>query len=235
MIKHIFYDLDGTLLPMDMDNFMNAYFKGICTKAAPYGYDPEKLVAAIWQGTKAMVLNDGSRTNEEAFWDYFKTTDLYREGDKKIFDEFYNNEFNNVSKVVVPDKRIPELIDFVKKAGFKQTLATNPIFPEIATRNRIKWAELDVNDFETFTAYEGSHFSKPNPKYYLEVCETVGADPKETLMVGNDVDEDMIAEKIGMKVFLITKYMLNKHNLDYSRYPRGDWDDLLEYIKHIND
>lgn len=235
MIKNIFYDLDGTLLPMDMDDFMNAYFKGLCTKAAPLGYVPDKLIDAVWKGTKAMVLNDGSVTNEEAFWKDFEKNEMYHKGDEAVFQAFYENEFNNVSKVVVPDDRIPRLIAAVKEMGFKQTLATNPIFPEIATRSRIKWAGLDENDFETFTAYENSHYCKPNPNYYLEVCKMVGANPEETLMVGNDVDEDMIAEKTGMKVFLITKYMLNKHNLDYSKYPQGDWDDLLEYIKHIND
>lgn len=235
MIKNIFYDLDGTLLPMDMDEFMKYYFGLISKKMAPYGYDPEALIANIWAGTKAMVANDGSMTNEEAFWVSF--TERMGRGleDKPLFEDYYRNEFNQARQVVHPDDRIPALIKTCKEMGFKQTLATNPLFPEIATRSRIKWADLDVSDFEGFTSYENSHFCKPNPQYYLEVCEMVGAKPEETLMVGNDVDEDMIAETLGMKVFLITKFMLNKHNKDIEAYPHGDWDDLLEYIRHIND
>ena len=232
MIKHIFYDLDGTLLPMDMDDFMSAYFRGICQKLVPHGYDPDALVKNIWAGTKAMVLNDGSKTNEDAFWNEF----IDKMGpssakDKEIFEEFYRVEFNEVRKVVRPDERIPALIKTCKEMGLIQTLATNPLFPEIATRNRIEWAGLDVNDFTMFTTYENSHYCKPNTDYYVEVMEKVGAKPEETLMVGNDVDEDMIAEKLGMKVFLITGFMLNKHEKDINLFPHGDWDDLMEYIK----
>ena len=68
MIKHVLFDLDGTLLPMDQDEFTTGYFKILCKKMLPYGYDPNILSGAIWKGTGAMVANDGSVTNEEAFW-----------------------------------------------------------------------------------------------------------------------------------------------------------------------
>ena len=56
-IKYVLFDLDGTLLPMDQDAFMKAYFGGLCKKLAPYGYNPDELISAIWQGTKMMVKN----------------------------------------------------------------------------------------------------------------------------------------------------------------------------------
>ena len=235
MIKNIFYDLDGTLLPMDMDEFTNFYFVRLVKKTAPYGYEAESMIANIWKGTRAMVLNDGTKTNEEAFWDDFTKNMGKPLEDKAIFTDFYANEFNEAIAVVHPDERIPKLIKTVKAMGFTQTLATNPIFPEVATVNRIRWAGLDREDFTTFTTYEHCRYCKPTVNYYLELCKELGFKPEETLMVGNDVDEDMIAETIGMKVFLITAFMLNKHNKDINLYPHGDWDDLLEYIKHIND
>ena len=67
-MKTVLFDLDGTLLPMDQDEFIKAYFGGIATKLAPYGYEPDKLIKGIWTGTKAMVMNDGAMTNEERFW-----------------------------------------------------------------------------------------------------------------------------------------------------------------------
>ena len=54
-------------------------------------------------------------------------------------------------------------------------------------------------------------------------------------MVGNDVAEDMIASKLGMKVFLITEYMLNKKNEDYSMYPQGNFEQFMEWIIQINE
>ena len=57
----ILFDLDGTLLPMDQDEFVNGYFKFLVKKAFSRGYEPEKLIRSIWAGTKSMVMNDGSR------------------------------------------------------------------------------------------------------------------------------------------------------------------------------
>ena len=50
------------------------------------------------------------------------------------------------------------------------------------------------------------------------------------LMVGNDVAEDMIAEQLGMKLFLLTDCLINKNNADISRYPHGSFDELFNFI-----
>ena len=70
-IKVVLFDLDGTLLPMDQEVFVKGYFMGIGAKLAPFGYEPKALIDAIWAGTIEMIKNDGRRTNEKAFWDYF--------------------------------------------------------------------------------------------------------------------------------------------------------------------
>ena len=67
MIDTILFDLDGTLLPMDNDIFTKGYFKGLAAELIPFGYDAKPLVDAVWHGTAAMVKNDGSRPNCEAF------------------------------------------------------------------------------------------------------------------------------------------------------------------------
>ena len=67
----VLFDLDGTLLPMDQDQFVKGYFGLLTQKLAPRGYDPKKLIDAIWAGTAAMVGNDGGRTNEAVFWARF--------------------------------------------------------------------------------------------------------------------------------------------------------------------
>ena len=72
MIKTVLFDLDGTLLPMDMECFTKDYFSRMAGYMAPHGYDPQKLVDSIWEGTAAMVKNDGSVTNEVAFWNSFR-------------------------------------------------------------------------------------------------------------------------------------------------------------------
>ena len=68
MITTILFDLDGTLLPMDQERFVKSYLSRLAKKMAPYGYDPDTLIKAVWAGTGAMVKNDGSATNREVFW-----------------------------------------------------------------------------------------------------------------------------------------------------------------------
>lgn len=99
MIDTILFDLDGTLLPMDQDTFTEYYFKLLAGKMAPLGYEPKQLIAAVWDGTKAMVKNDGTCKNEKAFWTRF--TQLYGEKalqDQASFESFYENDFRRQSR-----------------------------------------------------------------------------------------------------------------------------------------
>ena len=168
MIKNILFDLDGTLLPMDMEKFTQGYFKRLVMKAAPRGYEPEKLIKSVWAGTAAMVKNNGGITNEEAFWNKF--SEIYGKekagADKPMFDEYYCKEFSGVREDCGFDPAAAETVKTLKEKGFALVLATNPIFPAAATESRVEWAGLDKNDFLLYTTYENSHYCKPNPKYY---------------------------------------------------------------------
>lgn len=233
MIKTILFDLDGTLLPMDQDVFVKDYFSRLANKLAPHGYDPKQLVDSIWAGTAAMIKNDGSRTNEEVFWEYFSS--VYGEEvlkDMPLFDEYYRVEFQSAAKSCGFTPEANAVVKELKEQNYRVALATNPIFPKIATESRIRWAGLEPEDFELFTAYENTGFSKPNPRYFLDVVERLGAKPEECLMVGNDVEEDMVAAKsAGINIFLLTDCMINKKDRDISEYPHGGFSELRQYIK----
>ena len=66
--KAILFDLDGTLLPMDMGEFTNGYFKELYKSVNIYDIPIESFIDAIWKGTYSMLTNDGTRTNRDAFW-----------------------------------------------------------------------------------------------------------------------------------------------------------------------
>ena len=63
-ITTVLFDLDGTLLPMDQDEFIKAYFGLLAQHMAPYGYEKEKLLKTIWASTGSMIHNNTGRTNE---------------------------------------------------------------------------------------------------------------------------------------------------------------------------
>ena len=233
-ITTVLFDLDGTLLPMDMNEFIKAYFGGLARRLAPHGYEPQKLVDAIWKGTAAMVKNDGTTTNEDRFWQGFEAAyGKPARQDEPLFAAFYREDFDNVRTSCGYTPAAREMIDTIKACGLRTALATNPIFPAMATERRIAWAGLSTSDFELYTTYENSHFCKPHPEYYREIMNALGVCPEECLMVGNDVEEDMIAQKLGAQVFLLTDCLINKNGVDITAYPNGSWDKLLAYIKEL--
>ena len=230
-IKTVLFDLDGTLLPMNQEIFTNAYFKGISDKVQPLGYEPMTLTSTIWAGTAAMVKNDGSTTNEQAFWNTFVKT--YGEQSRKdipSFNEFYSTDFQKIKEVCGYQPKAAAIVRRLQKLGVRVILATNPIFPKVATDSRIRWAGLSPDDFELITTYENSTHCKPNIEYYRDIISTLNLEAQNCLMVGNDVDEDMIATELGMQAFLLTDCLINKHNKDISLYSYGDFDTMIEYI-----
>ncbi|MGN0077811.1 MAG: HAD family hydrolase [Coriobacteriales bacterium] len=233
-IKAVLFDLDGTLLPMDQDAFTGGYFKLLAAKAAPRGYEPKGLVDAIWKGTAAMVRNDGSMSNEDAFWAEFAR--IYGEdalADKELFDAFYDNEFKQAQAFCGFAPGAAQSVQRAKELGFRVALATNPIFPRTATLHRISWAGLQPQDFELFTSYENSSLCKPNPAYFTDVAARMGLQPQDCLMVGNDATEDLAAVKAGMQVFLITDALINKKDVDISACPQGSWPQLIAHLEAL--
>ena len=231
MIKAVLFDLDGTLLPMDFDEFTGGYFKLLAKKAIPYGYESQKLIETIWGGCKAMAMNDGHATNEDVFWNYFAS--VYGEDklkDKVIFDEFYATEFDQAKSFCGYNPEAKNIVKWLQEKDVRTILATNPIFPEVATKHRIEWVGLDVSDFEFYTVYETSRHAKPNPVYYSDVLEQAGLKADEVVMIGNDVVEDLAATKIGITVFLLTDCIINKENRDISDVPHGGFGELKKFL-----
>lgn len=230
-LKVILFDLDGTLLPMDQTEFTKKYFKLLSEKMSSYGYEPKRLIDTIWAGTLAMVKNNGSRFNEYVFWNIF--SEVYGDKavkDRVLFDEFYQTDFYRVKDVCGINTKAAELIKQLKNNGFRTALATNPIFPVVATENRIRWAGLEPGDFEICTTYENTCYCKPNPAYYRDIAERLGVLPEECLMVGNDVTEDMIARTVGMEVFLLTDCLINKEGEDFEQYSHGGFEELADFV-----
>lgn len=236
MITTILFDLDGTLLPMDESGFIKTYMGGLVKTMAPYGYEPQKLIDTVWAGMKAMVQNDGSKTNEQVFWDvYAQAYSQDKRSDVDIFAQFYNGNFALAKNACGFNPKVPPMIAKLQQLGLRIIIATNPFFPQTATNQRIHWAGLNPNDFALYTTYENSRHCKPNIAYYQDILQQFNLDASECIMVGNDALEDMIAQKLGLKVFLLTDQLINKHNLPTDVYPQGNIDDLERFFaQHLD-
>lgn len=232
MIRAVLFDLDGTLLPMDNDEFTRTYFGLLAKRMAPHGYEAQKLVDGIWAGTAAMVKNDGRVSNEQAFWQEF--SHIFGEKvwqDIPLFEEFYRTDFQKARAVCGFAPEAAEIVRMLKERGITVGLSTNPIFPAIATESRIRWAGLEPEDFAFYTTYENIGLCKPNPDYYREAAARAGVSPEECLMVGNDIEEDMVAcEKAGMRGFLLTDCLIDRKGTGAGEWPNGGFCELASYI-----
>ena len=230
----IFFDLDGTLLPMEQERFTSGYFKFLAAKVAPLGYDAATLVPALWKGVGAMVQNDGAVTNDQRFWDVF-CAQLNRDArrDEPVFDEFYSTEFHQAKRFTGPNPLAPALVAAAREQAERVVLATNPVFPPSAQRSRLSWVGLTPENFDWVTDYENSHYCKPNPDYYREILTRFALDPHQCVMIGNDMEEDMQpAAALGMERFLVTDCLINprKRPLDM---PHGSVADALAWVKEL--
>lgn len=233
-MKYILFDLDGTLLPMKQDDFIKDYFSRLAMKFIKFGIEPKQFKTALFSGVEAMVKNDGCRSNEDAFWDTFLA---FVPGDLALFKsstmDFYQNEFNEVIHSTQPTEWASKVIRAAKDKGLQVYLATNPLFPQIATAQRIRWAGLDFGDFVDVTTYENCHYCKPNVAYFQELINKHHLPPEECIMVGNDVGEDLVISQLGVETYLVTNTMENKYNLPITADHIGTLEDLYYFIQKL--
>ncbi len=232
MLKAIFFDLDGTLLPMDENEFIKVYSSLIYKKVAHLGYDKEKLINTLFIGLEKMYKNDGTKTNETVFWDVFK--DQFGEErlkDKAIFNEFYLNEFKGIKVVCKENPLAREIIDFVKANLQYCILSTNPIFPKVATLTRMSFVNLKEDDFDFITTYENSSYAKPNPKYFEFLLEKFNLKKDEVIVFGNNDYEDYLcAEKAGINCYIINNTPIFHKEKNIS-CPIIKMEDVIDTIK----
>ena len=233
-ITTVLFDLDGTLIPFDQNEFIEAYLHHITNKFVPMGYDKEILIKALWDGTGSMVKNDGKVMNRDVFKSTF-TELMEKEYDEMEDDfmEFYEKEFDNVKETLQEEVNRAEFIKTIKDKGLKVILATNPIFPKVAVQTRLNWIVLSLDDFDYVTTFENSHYCKPNLEYYKEIFENIGSKPEESIMVGNNALEDMIVSELGVRTFLITDNLENPQKIDINKFENGSFDVIAEKVLNI--
>lgn len=235
MIKHIFFDLDGTLLPMDQEVFAKGYFKGLAGYAASLGMDPMKVMEGLKVALGYMTQSDSSISNEDAFWKSFLPyTGGTQEDLITKFEVFYLTQFPEVVATTCGfNPKSNEAIKLLKQKKYKVYCLTNPLFPKLATQARVKHAGLNFEDFEEVTTYENYYSCKPSLEYYKEVLAKFNLNAEECLMVGNDMSEDAVVSELGIPVYIVTNDLINRENKDLNSVQHGDFDELLEFLKSL--
>ncbi len=228
--KAVLFDLDGNLLPLDLESFIQDYFRALSASVAAH-VEPKRFVSALLQATQVMLENDGSKTNSQVFMDSFlPLLDCKPETLMPLFERFYQEKFPDLGKDIKPLPQARQAVELAAGQGAKIVLATNPVFPRAAVDARLEWAGLGDIEFDWITSYENSCYCKPNPGYYMEILENINLKPQQCLMVGNDTREDTAAGAVGMDTFLVEGHIVEHAGAPAPTW-RGSWEQLLELLQ----
>lgn len=238
MYQAVFFDLDGTLLPIDTHGFMRGYFGALGAFFAGNGVDPAWVLEGVRVGTDAMFSYDGgATTNEQRFWDAFEPYAAASEEPARdwraLFASFYAEAFPRLGEGIEPDPLAHEVVACLRGKGYRLALTTNPLFPPEATAQRLAWTGADPAAFERVTAYQNSRFAKPSERYYAENLDALGLDGADVLMVGNDPVEDGAARELGCGLYLVTDHLVDRGGAgaDLAATPHGSMADLLAFVQ----
>lgn len=232
--RAIFFDLDGTLLPMEVEEFMGAYMKSLGGYVSRHGGDPQAFAAAMQAGIKGMAHHDPELTNEQAFFQAF-----YQQVEggpaewEPLFSDYYENVFPQVGNQVKPSPAAARALKALAGKGYTLVLATMPMFPLTAVRSRLRWAGVDPDLFSRLTSFENSRSVKPHLSYYAEnlaACNVAGSD---VLMVGNNTVEDLAAMGAGTDGYLVTDFLLDAIGLDLGTVKHGTLEDFADWAETL--
>ena len=231
----IMCDLDNTLLPIyTQDKFVEIWFRDIAKKFAEYGLDPRKALEGVNRGIRAMIYNETGKKNIEVFFDTVEKVSGYKEDQiGHVMLDYYTSTFENVYDITLPNPYAAKIVRLIGEKARYTALATMPVFTVEAVEKRMAWIGLRPNMFDFVTTADTSSYCKPNPLYFKEILARFGAAPGETLMIGNDVREDMRpCRELGIDVFLVTEHMIT-HDLPYDEFPRGTYEELVAFLEGL--
>ncbi len=232
MRKTVLFDLDGTLLPINTDEFLRHYMKALAAHAG-HLVPPQALVEQVMASTYAMIRNvEPDKTNADVFAaDFFPRVGRTEEELMPVFDQFYRERFPAlVSAIPGAPGLAKRVVQAVLDQGCEIVLATNPLFPRMAIEERMRWIEVDKLPWRLVTTYEEMHACKPQPEYYREILAKIGREPGDCLMVGNDFEEDGVAAKVGLDVFFVTDFLIKRSD---APLPEGRSGTLAEFLERV--
>lgn len=210
MLKCIAFDMDDTLLSINLSAFIAVFAKDEATLLADVGRKNPLATFASLTGVMLDLNNnarsdDDTRTNR-AFFD----AEIERRCGVALADPVVADAFTYYEREVLPGRNDTiiaarprpgalEAVDRALDRGYTVALLTNPSFSEACIRTRMGWGNLTDIPFKLVTYMENTTRVKPSPTYYLACAETLGFAPEEILMVGNDPKRDFPTPDCGIQ------------------------------------
>jgi FMN phosphatase YigB (HAD superfamily) len=226
-MRGVLFDLDGTLLDVELHEFLSRYFHAL-SDAVASSFPGIPLVPSVLASTEAMQSPHPGLTNREAFFrDFRERTGVDLEEHWPIFESFYRDVFPKLGAGYAPRAGAREAVEAARALGWRVAVATQPIFPLMAIEHRLRWAGLADVAFDAITSYETMKACKPDPAYFEQVCCMIGCEPLDCVMVGDDAEIDMPAGHLGIRTFFVGRGAADSD-------ARGTLADLPAFFAHLD-
>ncbi len=235
MYRAVFFDLDGTLVPMEIDEFLKGYYTTLGRYVEIHGFERIPFLEALNFGIDAMINNsNGGASNDEAFWAVFPARIGASESElRALLEEFYEHDFGQVGQGLVPMEGARRAVEVLVEKGYPLGLTTMPLFPRSAVEWRLRWAGIDPHVFARITTYKNSASTKPWLSYFAENLAAFRLRGANVLMVGNNTVEDLAIQNLGADAFLVTDYMIDPIGYDLTTVKHGSLDEFAVWAETL--
>ena len=198
-VSTLLFDLDGTLLDIDMPAFLKAYFSLAGRRFVSPTELPRITPALAAAARKMAAYRAGIHTLDRIFLEAFspaiKRPPIEVRG---VFSAFHRAEFEQLRRFTSPRPAARPLLEMALKLGYELAIATNPVFFLDAIRARIRWAGLEGIPFTLITCAEIMRCTKPHRHYFSQTLRLLGRRADECLMIGDNPGMDLPAALLGI-------------------------------------
>ncbi len=228
-IQAVLFDLDGTLIEVDLKKFIPSYLN-LLSDSISHLVSPKKVISKLLKASEAVNHNNGTQTNDSVFAEVFFPIGGYtREDIQPYFDKFYEFQFFELKKFTKKKEYARSVIQKIFEKNLKVVIATTPVLPLTAIQQRLEWAGVGDFDYSLITHIENSRANKPNLLYFQGIIDYLEIPPKNCLMVGDEA-KDMVAAKIGCPTFLVESQNTEMTPEMLKPSYKGNLEDILELL-----
>ena len=212
-IKAVLFDMDGVIFDTEREYLQewNEIFE-------KYGYKMKKeiYVSVMGRGRKKV-----KEIFKENFGNDLPIEEMYIEKDKMLKEAIENNK--------VPLKQgALELLEFLKKNGYKTALATSAKKDRV--KSQVTHAKIN-NLFDAIVCADDIVNSNPDPEIFLKAAEKVNIKPENCVVI----EDSEAGIRAGFNAGMIAFHVKDLKEADESikKYCDKNFENLIEIKKYI--